>query len=93
VTADYDTAKAAWVEANVATAPPIGPCGKAELGRLLDTSGQLPDGSVASQSVRTVAKALTAGVTSQEGYQSANDQAGETDQPDGGMSAERESAR
>ena len=93
MSADYDTAKAAWVEANLADAPPIGPCGKAELGRLLDTSGQPSSAGVTAQVRGASDGTVCTSVTLPEGKREVTEtRAGSGLSQPRGMSAERRPA-
>ena len=90
MSADYDTAKAEWVAANLATAPPIGPCGKAALAPLLDTSGLPPATSDQAQSRGASDAAENVSVTLPEGNREATEtRAGSGGSQPRGMSARR----
>ena len=89
----YDDAKAAWVAANLATAPPIGPCGKAALAPLLDTSDQPPSTSVTTQVRGASDGTVCTSVTLPEGKREVTEtRAGSGGSQPRGMSARRRSA-
>ena len=91
--ADYDEQKAAWVAANLAAAPPIGPRGKDELAPLLDTSGRLLDASVSRRERGASETAGEPRVMLPEGKREATEtRAGSGGSQPRGMSARRRAA-
>lgn len=91
--ADYDEQKAAWVAANLAGAPPLGPCGKAALAPLLDASGQVAGTGVTGQPRGASEKAREPSVMLPEGKREVTEtRAGSGGSQPRGMSARRRAA-